>query len=228
MAKSKRGRGSRARKPAPSRAAKAPRRSKKASVSRTRKAKPKASHRQPKRSPQKRRSARPSISKRILDTERAISTLGESAVKRGSITLGQTRRITPTRQGMKAIGRALKAVNKVNRVGKERVFTYDLEGTYRGSDGKLHKFSRRQVGIPRLRDIKPKKGESKTAALNRVVQDRIRREIMGILKDRLGGYTGQEAFKGGRAISKREAAEALRKFKRTREVKIKIRFRREV
>lgn len=169
----------------------------------------------------------PSIVRRLKDTERAIKTLGEKNVRRGSHVLGETRQLTPTKQGFKAVKGVIREVNKASRVGKRRTFTYDLEGSFRGADGKLHKFKRGQVGIPRLRDVKRKKGETQAAALSRVVEERIRRELMGILRDKLGGYVLAEKFKG-RKISPKKAREQLERLKRTREVKFKVRFRREV
>jgi hypothetical protein len=141
--------------------------------------------------------------------------------------LGATNRVTPTKAGLRSIRKVLNSINRVNRVGKQRIFTYDMHGTYRGPDGKIHKFTRTQVGIPRLKDIRPKKGETKLEAMNRIVTDRIRREVMGILRDKLKGGSPPGKFKG-RKISKAKAIEALKRFKKDRQVKIKITFRREV
>jgi len=218
------------------------RRSKSARLSRTgavpkkgsgRKRKPRASRvsrpsasRGRKGSPQKRRSARgPSISRRVDEIERAVDTLGRSK-RFGSIPLGKTNWVTPTKSGLRAIRSVLDSINKVNRVGKSRIFTYDLEIRYIGPDGKRRKAVRGQVGIPRLRDIRPKLGESKVSAMNRIVLDRIRREVMGILRERLKGESAPGKFQG-RKISKHKAAAALRRFKRTRGVSVRLTFRRE-
>jgi len=169
-----------------------------------------------------------SISRRISETEKAIKTLGEKNVRRGSHVLGETRKVTPTKRGFGTVRKALKSVAKVSKAG--RTFTYDIEGEYRGADGKLHKFKREQIGVPRMRDIRRRRGESKEEALTRTVEDRIRLDTFKILQAQLGGYQVARAgtVVGGRTISRKQAAAQLRKIKRSRQVKIKVRFRREV
>lgn len=170
---------------------------------------------------------RPSIRSKLHATERAIKTLGESKVRKGPKPLGSTRKITPTKAGFRVVGRVLKEINKVSRVGKRRVFTYDLKGSYIGPDGKRRRFTRKGIGIPRPSDVRRRKGESLTAAMNRVVQNRITGEVQTILRERLKGETPPGKFKG-RPITRKAAAKALRKFKKTRGVKFSVTFNREV
>jgi hypothetical protein len=123
------------------------------------------------------------------------------------------------------VRRTLDAVAKATK-RKRRTFTYDIEGTYKGADGKIHHFSRKQVGIPRLRDIRRQPGESETDALARTVEMRIRIEVQGILRDRLGGYSIVKGYE--EKISKKEAEARLRALKKSRDVRFRLTFRREV
>lgn len=180
-----------------------------------------------KAAPKKRRRARPPIGRRIREVERGIDSLGREHVKRGSIILGQTRWLTPTRQGFAAVSRVLHAIIEETDMRDPQTFTYDLEITFRGPNGNPEHVTRSGVGIPRLRDLKQLAGEDLAAALERIVEQRIRLEIHGVLRARLGGYSLAGKTKG-KKLTKKQAIEELRRLKRTRDVRFRLTFKREV
>jgi hypothetical protein len=179
----------------------------------------------PRRSQGTKRGGRsPSITRKIRDTERAIDTIGAHRVKRGSNFLGKTRSLTPTKSGFRAVGRVLKEINKASKLGKKRTFTYDIAGSYIGPDGKRLAFKMQGVGIPRTKDVRPKKGETREEAVNRVVQGRITREIHGHL---LKGTYKDYGIKFGPKMTHEEIRETLSRFKKSRDVHFTVAFNRE-
>lgn len=171
-------------------------------------------------SPRPRRS---SLSKSIKATERAIARIGESRIKRGPIVLGKTREISPSKRGLGVVSKALDSAVR-SKEGKARIFSYDIEGSYIGTDGKKKKFKREGIGVPRPKDIRKRKGESKEQAFRRTVEERIRREVFNLLADKTYlSKTGK-----GQKISKQEALRRLNSYKKSRGAKFKVTFRREI
>ncbi len=181
-----------------------------------------------KAAPKKRRRApRSSIEKRMRETEDALDILGEENIKRRSIVLGQTRWLTPTRRGFDALSRVLETVVQLSK-GKHQTFTYDLDITFRGADGSPVAFSRPGVGIPRMQDIRREVKETLTAALERTVERRIRIELWGVIRQTLGGYQVATQTARGRKRSKKAVISDLRRLKRTRDIRFRVTFRREI
>lgn len=88
----------------------------------------------------------------VADLERASRTLGEGRLRPGAIKVeGETRRLTPTRQGFRALDRRL---TKVAGLKKPRLFSYTLDIRFRGRDGRFKSVTQRGIGVPRLRDVK--------------------------------------------------------------------------
>lgn len=181
----------------------------------------------PKRAPRTkpRRAAKPPeprLSRRLQEVEGALELLG-AKVKPSRHLVG-TRKVTPTKQGFAALRRTVKELSrelaKLAKRGKLRTFTYDLTVSVK-REGPIKVVG---VGVPRLRDIRPRKGETKAQAVRRVIEEQIRRQVF----DTLAGQFKPTPYKA--RLSKLHGAAArsyLRSVKRSRGAGFRVEFYRE-
>lgn len=169
--------------------------------------------------------------------EQSIETLGSGRLRRGRVQIGdRTRWLTPTTRGFAVVRRRLSHIRAVQVTRRGRpVFTYDLDIRFRGRNGRLKvNTDIRRRGIPLPKSIKPivrlinqrRRRETRLQATHRVVMAQIRGDIRGVIQRELGGYLDprREALKIGKA----EARRRLNRIKRTRDIRFRIAFFREI
>lgn len=161
------------------------------------------------------------MSRKIRDVERAISIVKP---KRGtSVKVGETRLITPTKAGKRALARSL-AGAKVPK-GKKALFTADIVVRYR--DPKTGKFTTREMGgvvLPRDKDIRRRKGETIAQARKRVMEARIMGAVMTLKDQVYGEYSDQRK----RRLRGSNPRGELKRIKKQRAVRFRVKLRREV
>lgn len=178
--------------------------------------------------PSPRRRRVPSIVRNIEDTEKALQVVRER-VKPGSIKLGKTRYVTPTRAGFRALDKTLLGVQKAQR-RKGAAFHLNLTIRFRDTRGKFVKVQAQGVGVPRLKDIRPRKGETRASAFRTAVEQQVMSAVFRRISAETIGYKERRQEAGARP-TKRSAAQVrkeLQRIKRTRQATFKVEVVRDV
>jgi hypothetical protein len=103
----------------------------------------------------------------------------------------------------------------------------DIAVSFVGKDGKRKRTKLEGVGVPRSRDVRPRKGESKTKAFQRTVETIVRRAVFGAVNAELGQLSGQVARKVTKRMTKKSAQRLLNRAKKERAAKFSVKLFRE-
>lgn len=106
---------------------------------------------------------------------------------RGKV-VARTNRVTPTKAGKRALGKALARVRTMQKKLRGSVFTYRLEVRYRDATGKRREVVTEEVGFPLARAVRrvTKAGEGADGAWERVTVD----EVMATVFRSIDGAQG--------------------------------------
>lgn len=173
--------------------------------------------------------------KRVIDTKNrldrqtaAIMTIGSP---KGRMEVGETRWLTPTKQGFNAVDRMVEGISKSRRLKGGRygvtLYSFDLFITFTGKDGKPVNKTTLDVGVPIIERIAKRKGLTKLEVLQQMIRETVRTTVYGILSDHFdvispGKHTGQK-------LSKQQAVKMMEDIRRGRNTRFKLTlYRRQV
>lgn len=177
--------------------------------------------------PSPRRRRVPSIVRNIEDTEAALRVVRDR-VKPGSIKLGTTRYLTPTRAGFRALDKSLLAVQRASKK-KGAAFHLNLTIRFRDTRGRFVKVQAQGVGVPRLKDIRPRKGETRASAFRTAVEQQVMSAVFRRISAETVGYKQRVDVSG--PVKRRSAVQVkkeLQRIKRTRQATFKVEVVRDV
>jgi len=171
----------------------------------------------------------------VAAVERALATL-RGKVKPGPIRVGQTRRITPTKAGFRALDRMVSEVTRAQRVRKRAAaFTVNLKIRLRGPDGRYVSLPPLEgIGLPLSAEVaaRRRKGESDAAAFKRLSEETLRRAVFrqadimfGDYRQTRAGRTWESARLAG---DWKKARRALKRIKAQRDLTFQVELVRQV
>lgn len=190
------------------------------------------------------RSRSSSVAKQIADHDRARRVIGEKNLRRGPMTIAQTRRLTPTRAGIAALGRAVLAVQRSQGTKglQKHVYTFDIEVRYKGPDGKYRTKTIERAGFPLNKAVskwlkKRPTGQhtgkgAKPLTRAAAFRDLVQAQVISASKRAVEGDTFDEkryqAFKATiENASEAQAKAKLKRFKAQRDLTFKVTIHRE-
>lgn len=158
---------------------------------------------------------RRTVARTIREQAKALRALGAENIKKGKKTLGKTRFLTPTSQGLRSVHSALKEIRTIPK--RRQLFTLDLAIRYVGKDGTRKQRILSGVGVPLIKN---------TRKFKMSVERTIRKQIRLTTED----ATKVDSPEFDRMVKKMGLAKAratLAKIKLQRGVKVQVRFNRE-
>jgi len=162
------------------------------------------------------------LGKRVRDVERSIRTLGRERVKAGPIVIGKTRRLTPTRQGFRALDKLLLEIQRAHGTEGASAFTFDLQLRYRDKRGRFVNPPKvKGALLPRMADVRRrrKKGESMAGAFRRLVETEIKAATFRAAQDAPGIVdVGERYEKAMRLLEIARESDSKRAWQRVRKV----------
>lgn len=174
----------------------------------------------------------PKIARDIVARDAAVDDLAKR-VRPGKVSLGRTRKLTPTKAGFRALRRELAGARKVvtKRGAKPKAYTFQLSIRYRGPDGRFKKLDRVEGVFPLKRSLtaRKKRGESVEAAFERVTEQRIKAAVFRAIDRAEGVAQYPEHVRRALASGDRERiTRAMRAFKKRRGVSFQVEIERHV
>jgi hypothetical protein len=127
-----------------------------------------------------------SLGRRARTLEDAVRTVGRENVRGKRITVGTTRRLTPTHKGFRALDQVLTEIQRAHGTEQTALYSFDLNLRYRDARGKFAKPPTfENVVIPRLADVRRlrRKGETMAHAFRRLTQDTVKGAIFRSAQD---------------------------------------------
>lgn len=174
----------------------------------------------------RRRTAAPrssDIGRELRETERGIERMERP---RGRAKIA-TRKVTPTKRGFKALEeterKLARELARMEKQGKRPTLTFDATITFKGKKPR----ELEGIGLRRLKDIRTKKGETRTEAIQRAIDRKIRSTVFDAIKEEFPDTDSPQLKSGLRRWARKKVQSALRAFKRRRGAGFSITFNRE-